>query len=534
MTSIPFLYQDFHGGLNTKDAPYLLTDDEARDVSNVQGTTAGAIVKRAGLATFATPGATLTSLFPFEVGTSSLIGAGGTIIQSISVVGAVSTIATGLTSNLRWEFISGPAVSGQGPLYGMNGTDTPKQWTGSGSMGTWSATDSGGVVPNGKICIYFNNQVYVGGTAAHPSRLFWSAPGDPTAWNPANINGSGFVDLDPNDGQTITGIGKVGPYVMVCKARKLFILVSTNAGLVAPTLRRLADNIGCVSHRTLASGPEGTYFLAEDRGVYVTNGSKITPISDPIQPTVDAISLGGRAQAAGVYFDAHYYLSVPLNSGTNDTVLDFDATLDSWWKHTFGANQFAIFHPASMASLYSAKATSAVVDHCFAPGVLVDNGTAFKWRWAGPWQSPTFYRRRRFPTPYYRKRLRQLRFDGTGTIDFSLAKDFTLGEVLIRSNALVTGGGTFGVDGFYGAPDGSLFGGNPGATGAGGFFGGVGVFGAADGSVYGDVPGLNRTRVYSLGVANAFSIIFSATSTTADMLTSYTMMMTDRKDLVVT
>lgn len=464
-------------------------------------------MKRNGLSTFASPAVTLTSLFPLEsISPVVLVGAGVTSLYSVSTAGAVTAIQTGLTSGLRWEFVSGPVVSGQGPLFGMNGTDTPQQWSGSGSTASWTNASGGVSVPNGKYCLYSQNQVFVSGVAATPSRVFWSALSNPTNWDPASLTGAGFMDFDPNDGQVITGIGRVGPYVLVCKPRKLWILVDT----ATATARRLSDNVGCVAHRTIASGPAGTYFLAEDRGVYLTNGTKLTPISDKIQPTLDSVSAGLRSQAAGTCFNAHYYLSLPITSTTNDTTLDWDEKLQSWWKHSFGSNQFALWHQSSgVPSLYSAKATGAKVDQCFAPNIFQDNGANFQWVWRGPWQSPTFYRRRRFPTPYFRKRLRQLRLDGSGTVDFSLAKDFTSAETLIRSDVF-----------------------NYSSAGTGNWAG-SGNFGAADGSVYGGPFMLTRARAYTLGVANAFSVVFSATSNTADTVDSYVLMMTDRRDLVV-
>jgi hypothetical protein len=292
--------------------------------------------------------------------------------------------------------------------------------------------------------------------------------------------------------------------VVVAKPRKLWVIYDVaNAGI-----RPISNEVGIAAHRSIAVGPEGMYFLAEDRGVYLFTGAKLTPISDKIRPTLDSITGTLRSQASGAYFNGHYYLSVSLNGSSADTTFDFDALLGSWWKHSFGSNQFATWHPsgsANVANLYSAKATAAKVEQCFTPGVFTDNGSAMTWVWRGPWQSPTFYRRRKFPTPYFRKRLRQVRFDGQGTVDFSLAKDFAGLETLIASNTLQsTSGGT------YGASDGT-------------------VYGAADGTVFG-VPAVQRARFYSLGVANAFSMVFGATSSTADEVFEYVLLVVDRKD----
>ena len=508
--TLPVPFQDFSGGLNTLAAPYLVTANEARDLQNVQGTTAGAIVKRNGLQTFASPSNTFTSLFALEsVSPTVLVGADASQLYSISTGGTVTPIASGGLNNVPWEFISAPVVSGQGPLYGMNGTNTPRQWSGSGLTATWSATDVGGSVPNGKYCLYANNQVFVSGVSSNPSRVYWSGIADPTAWNPANLNGSGFEDFDPNDGQAISGLGRVGPYILVCKPRKLWILVDPATG----QSRRLSENIGCVAHRSIASGPEGTYFLSEDRGVYLTDGTHLTPISDKIGPTLNLVAPALRSQAAATYFNGHYYLSVSMGGSSNDTVLDFDALLSdgvkapSWWKHTFGSNQFAIWHPSTgTANLYSAKATSAIVDQCFVPGVTQDNGTNFTWAWRSAWLSPVYFRHRVYPAAWFRKNLRQLRMQGTGTVDVSMATNFAAAETLIESNVLSSAGnGTFGGTTTYG--------------GAGQIFGGSGS--------------IVEARLFSLGVAEAFSIVFSATSNTQDMVVLFIMLLAYRKDLVV-
>jgi hypothetical protein len=508
--SLPFLYNDFHGGLNTKDAPYLLTDDECRDVNNVQGTTAGAIVKRGGLVTFASPANSFTSLTACEATTSTfLVGADATNLYSVSTGGTVTSLKSGL-SNVRWDFISAPSVAGQGPLYCMNGTDAPQQWTGSGSTANWTATDPGGTLPNGTFCIYANNQAFVSGVAASPYRVYYSGFGDPTAWNPANNNGSGFIDFDPGDGQPITAVGTVGPYVLIGKARKLYVIVTPGNASASTVTRRLSSDIGCIAHRSISSDPNGTYFLAEDRGVYLTNGSKIESISDKIQPTIDSF-VGSRALAVGQTFAGHYYLSVPLSTGTNDTILDWDATLSSWWKHTFGENDMAVWHPTGTAELFGAKGASPIVDQCFVAGAYQDNGVNTTWSWYGPWQSPTFYRRRRFPTPYFRKNFRQIRVDGAGQIDFGLATDFAGGPLGLGSNILnYTGTGAV-----FGGNDGTFFGGN-------------------DGSLYGaSAEPVGRQRFYSAGVHNAVSPVFSCTANAPALVYSYVLMVTDRKDLVV-
>lgn len=519
------------------DSPRLLEDANCRDCFNVQGTTAGAISKRAGLATFATPAAALQSLIACE-GTpvSALVGATPSSLVSVNAAGAVNVIKASGVSNGRWEGLLAPVMGSQGPLYMLNGVDNPQQWSGATSgtsTGDWvKATTSGYVdpppaaglkngIPNGKYSTQVGNQMYITGVAAAPNRVYVSALSDPTTWDPTTVpdnahrtGGATWFDLDANDGQVITAIGRVGPYVLVCKPRKSYVIISPGSAAVingvgdTPNVRNLSDSIGCVADRSIATGAAGTYFLSEGRGVYVTNGSKLTPISDKILPILQAVG-SQLSNACGFYFAGHYYLSIASQGAApNDLTLDYDEILQSWWKHSFGSNELVAWHPSTVAQLYSAKSTAAIVDQCFAPNVYTDNGVPFTWAWKGPWQSPSFFRRRLYPSTYYRKRLRQIRLEGFGTVDYYLAKDFVATESLIRANCFPT----------------TIL--NPSTFGGGGTFGGSGALGGTFG---GGAP-VGEAEVFSLGVARAFSQVFSATSNTQDEVLSYTLALTDRVD----
>jgi hypothetical protein len=484
---------------------------------NVTGSDVGAIVKRNGLQTFATPSSALTSLVASEATpTNALVASAGTTLVSVDTGGAVSTIGTGFTSGARWEGLLAPAVGGQGPMYLINGVDPPQQWSGataSTATALWQKGAGTTVdIPNGKYSTQANNQMYIAGVPAFPNRVYVSAQRDPTNWDPAVTSGpagTGLAtsfDLDPTDGQVITAIGRAGPYVVVFKPRKTYVIIAPGSIVSGDNLnvRMLSDSIGCVANRSLASGSLGTYFLSEGRGVYVTNGSTLKPISDKVLPLLQ-IAAPQAANAAGFYFSGHYYLSIAsTGSGVNNLTLDYDEILGSWWKHSFGSNELVAWHPAGVAQLFSAKSTAPILDRCFAPNVHQDNGQGFTWVWKGPWQSPSFYRRRMFPSTWYRKRLRQIRLEGFGTVDYYLAKDFITTETLIRQNVFpgtLAGAQNFGGPGTFAGP---------------GLFGGGAPIGQAD--------------IFSLGVARAFSQVFSATSNTQDEVYGYTLALTDRVD----
>jgi hypothetical protein len=427
-----------------------------------------------------------------ETGANALIAAGGTKLYSISTGGVATDItgAASLTSNLKWAFVTAPVSGGQGPLYGMNGTNTPKYWIGSGSIADWTATV--GSVPNGTMMCYAQNKIFVAGVAANPSRLFWCDIGNPRSWTATNV-----VDLDPNDGQTITGLASLGPYLFVFKQKKIFVVYDLATG----ANRALSTTVGCVAPRSIAESAEGLFFLSADEGVMIATPSKLTNVSDNVRNFFEGLDPIERSQAAGVVFKNHYYLSAAsFLSTTCDMVLDYDMNVGSWWRHSNNASQFAIWRPAATGAveLYAAQDSQPIVDKCYVDNVWQDNGSNYSILWTGPWLS--------FKAPYLRKRVRQIHVDGRGSVDLYIGRDFFDSTSLLKQQ-------------LFGAqvlPTGTLYG--DAATS-------FGVEG-----VYGDPVFRGEGRVYSVGVNRAFSVEFRNTTNTDMEIDAYTLAITPRKN----
>lgn len=511
-----FTYDDFSQGLNTDAAPYNLSDGQARSMLNVNSTARGGIVKRRGRQTLGTQSGAggFHSLYAFEAGATPFLIAAlpvagpNTTLYSVGTGGTVTSRKTGLNATARWEFISAPVVSTQGPLFGMNGTNTPQQWDGAaGSFSDWTANGTSNL-PNGKYVKYVNDRVWVAGMSAYTpfggaalehagSAVVFSGIGDARDFPAANV-----VTFDRHDGDTITGLGTIGPYLLVFKKRKCWVIYDLDTG----DNRQISTNIGCAAHRSIVETPGGTFFLTDDQGVYVTDGTQLQRISKEITPTVATMVAASRANAAGAFFDDHYYLS--YQTGTvNDRTLDFDLTLRSWWLHDIGSNQWAVWHPTGdIGALYDARADlvsgNALVEKAFVQDVYADNSTAYSSFWQGAWLAPNGEKKK--PNPYIRKRLREVRFDGIGAVDFYLATDFAGGSALKKSSIFTFATSTFGGTGSYG---------------------GSGTFG--------EVPDLQLGRAPTPGAGRAFSLKFTDPPTPVAAkweVDSFTLAITDRKD----
>lgn len=482
MRGKPFPFTDLSGGLNTRDAPYQLQPNEARDLLDVVPTARGAIRKRKGSTTFSSPASPLNSLHPLNLPADWLIGAHTTKLVKIDSAGAAADLKTGLTSGLRWEFVQAPASGGQGQLFGMNGTDTPQQWDGSaGSSSAWTA--SSGTLPNGKYVVYAGNRVWVAGVASDPSGLYWSDIGDPRVWPAENIN-----RFDPNDGDVITGLAVYGPYVVVFKERKSFVVTDLDTGAE----RKLSETIGTVGHRSVVDTPRGLLFLAADGAIYSTNGSTVQMLSDKVSPTLRALVASQRRNVAAVLFANHYYLSFSTGGSANDRTLDLDLVDDSWWLHSLAANEWAIFEPGTSQKLYLARSDVAKVSEAFSD-TYQDSGVNYSSRWAGPYHV--------FGSVRLQKRCRELHMDGSGKVDLYVSRDFANAAEFEQSI-------DFGSDtSLYGGAD---------------TYGGGGTFGGA--------PGVNEEHVYTLGVGRAWSVEFRQALNEAFEIDSYTMMMQNRRN----
>lgn len=546
MRGSPFLYDNFTDGLNTIDAPFAIQDSEARDAINVAATPRGSIQKRLGTIAFTPtpPAVELTSIQPIAIaGVRSLIAVGGTKIYRISAAGAATDItgSATVTAGSRWCIVQAPVSTGypgQGPVYMSNGIDPPLQWTGTGNVTAWNGVSDGNhygtapYVPNGAYMIFHENRIWMTGVAGDPSAVWFSdlitagasgGVGDPSSWPLVN-----FIRFDSFDGKPITGIGEAGPWILVFKEFKSWVITDPN-GQVA---RQLDDGVGCIAHRSIAGGVDGTYFLTSDRGIYVTSGTKIGEAGYKVRPTILAINQANRANACATVYNNHYYLSFPLGSSTqNNRTLDYDEQLKSWWLHDLVANDFAIFDPVAAPMLYAALPGSGTgIAQWLAAGVYTDLGVpyagqnGFSAYWLAGWQRfYEYFLRHRLPMPMVKKRVRQVYFTGNGLIVPMIAKNFKAGlpQYPATVNNQDQAYPTLPVNFMQQPPE--LFG-NPDTAQ---LFGGTTYGGAT--MIFGGLSPIGDARIYAPGIAEEWSVGFGNATADPFRVDAYSYAISTRK-----
>jgi hypothetical protein len=383
----------------------------------------------------------------------------------------------------------------------------------------------GAHVPNGKYAIFVGNRVWMTGITEDPSAVWFSefvdigeggAQADPSAWPTTNV-----VRFDSSDGQPITGIGTVGPYILIFKESKTWVIHNLNTG----ENRKISDSVGCVAQRSIVPVGAQTFFLTANQGVFSTNGSSLQEMSYKVRPTILAINPKQRQNAAGVEINNHYYLSFASGtSETNNRTLDYDLQLKSWWLHDLAGRQWVQHEPVApgASSLFLIPSgTKKGVVKAFVEGIYTDSGVNYTGNgslgayWFSAWDPFGYYiMRHKLEAPFINKRVRQVYFDGEGKI-----------VPIVFKNFLLSGQEIAGVVGNEPQSEPELpvdfsrtestFGEGEENFGEGGIFGGEQTVEAA--------------RLYSLGVARAISVGFGNNSADPFIVNAYMVAISFRK-----
>lgn len=263
----PLTVPDWTGGINTSKPPTEIADNEAQDILNMEFDDSGNLATRCGAtALFATTFATrITSLhyFQAEAGEIGLLFTTGSKLYLVETDGTGLTELTGaltLPSDTFWQWrtFGGFAIGVNKATSG----DNPVKVNTSGV-----ASALGGSPPKAKYIEVWNSRVWIV-SASEPNKLWGSALGLPEDWTTAGDAGRLFIEIDPNDGDQITGLWATREALYVFKRQRIYRIVPINPA-AAPTLASnlkpevYTRNIGCVSAYSIQNALDDVLFLSE-------------------------------------------------------------------------------------------------------------------------------------------------------------------------------------------------------------------------------------------------------------------------------
>ena len=235
-------------------------------------------------------GAVVTGVFDYwRQGTGGsparrrILHAGTTCLADTDDASFVTTIGSGLESGKVPSYFTFDDLL----IFSSDSTtDVPRSWD------QTTAQNLAGTPPRFSFGCAHKNRAWAAGVYANPSRLYYSANTDPEDWSGA---GSGSIDIDPNDGDMITGLRS--------HKNDLWVFKGPNNGSI---------------HRITGSSPTGSDAFARINfvnGIGACWHNAIFPFADDIGYVSQYGSVHSLAATAAYGDFLQASLSLPINIG---------------------------------------------------------------------------------------------------------------------------------------------------------------------------------------------------------------------------
>lgn len=374
-------------GLNRLVSPSLIDDKEFSDAQNIEYDEGGVARKRSGYSQV------IQSLTAGK-------GLGIFITESLRHVVTIDSgvfkyaTASTFTSDVTVSFSASAEIDfnqARNKLYIFDGVNGGATWDG-------TTLARPGTIPKAQFGIFYQSWQLVAGVSGQPNRLYISNSSDAAQFTNAATtlnnstevpgatvfagSGANFIDVRPNDGDKITGIGRFQDGIIIFKERSIFQLTFDTSS--NPIVTPITGSTGCVSHKSIENVENDLYFLSRE-GVRVLGNEpnyftaiRTNVLSIRIQTVVDSINPQYYAKANAHYFDNKYFLSVPTTTSTVDTTIVYDRRFQAWsvWTN-FKANSFLKYTDATTNAAYLYFLDDGGVKiYKFNPGSYSDDGTA--------------------------------------------------------------------------------------------------------------------------------------------------------------
>lgn len=184
----------------------------------------------------------------------------------------------------------------------------------------------------------YKSRIYLAGDTSkegNPSRLYFSSVIS-TAGNITWDRSTDFVDINPGDGEGITGLKKFSLELLVFKPN--YIYRFRTSGVDPDPLIK----IGTRSQESIVEGQKGLYFH-HDSGFYRYSGGYPTLISKPVQDIADAIPFSQYPSIVSWNDNDHIYFSIgnvtiretKESQTIKNCVLRYTESSDTWTVYSY-------------------------------------------------------------------------------------------------------------------------------------------------------------------------------------------------------
>lgn len=334
-------------GLNNYGAPNLINDKEWADIQNMQFDESGIVRKRMGYEQYS---ASLTNAR----------GLGSLNTVTLDQVLTIDSTTFKYTTGTSWTSVSTITFTANKEVTFTQAREKTYIWNGTEGGAYWDGTTIArpGTMPRASFSVWYKGYQICSGVDTQPHRVYFSRLSDESIFTNAasTLNnstevpgatvfsgtGAQYIDVNNGDGDKVTGLGIFGDILIIFKEFSIyqFTLEATGTTVSEPNLLSITKAAGCVSHKSIVAVENDLYFLSRE-GVRVIgneanyfNSIRTSLLTQPIQPTIDAIKASEASKSCGVYYNDEYILTIPDSSGTMNTTIVYNRIFKGWTKWT--------------------------------------------------------------------------------------------------------------------------------------------------------------------------------------------------------
>ena len=375
-------------GLNNLGSASLIDNREWADLLNIEFDEGGVARKRMGYDTY---GNTLTG----AKGIGILKTTSDTYKCVIDGTAFKSTTTGTWTTNSSITFTTGQEVAFtqvKGKMFIWNGTD-------GGSYFDGTTLARPGTIPKGKFSIYYNSFHIASGVSGKDSRVYIALLADPTDFTNAATTlmdstevpgatvfagtGANYIDVQPDDGDYITGLGVFQDVVIIFKQFATYQLTLDATG--TPTVAPITKAAGCIAPRSIVSVENDLYFLSRE-GIRVLGNEpnffsaiRTNILSKRIDPIILGMSTAQMKNCVATFFNNQYIITIPDAGGTFNLVLSYNKQFQAWskWNAIDATSLVSAVENDNSRILYFIKSAGTQL-YQFTPGTYNDDGVGIE------------------------------------------------------------------------------------------------------------------------------------------------------------
>lgn len=266
--------------------------------------------------------------------------------------------------------------------------------------------------------------------------------------SPETFGANNFIQLSPGDGEEIRGNCNFANQTYIFKQTKFFVLTGTSTDSAGnPVFNYRTVNAGKgipigVFNGACCPGPDGVYFYSGD-GIYRTTGGAPVKVSGaidplfgiggPVPPYFQGFQVGPSSNAVPVnlylqVFNSRLYVTYDGVTGGRQ-MLVYDIATQTWLSWGVAATGMCVNPVTGLLTFgYAGVAAPTGTNDIgqFVVGATTDAGTAIPWRYRSGFVSFDYAGRTiKRGIQGVEKTIREAIVDGSGQVDFGLAKQWT-------------------------------------------------------------------------------------------------------------